>query len=95
MHARVWQGHNELLGAAVLENASLIRHHTMLRAVIRHGVNDNYDRDHCKKQEGGCQNSTTCCVEYSGVGSTTDGAEPLVMVYGAGSAIVSETLDPW
>ena len=35
-----------------------------------------YEGDHCEKQEGGCQNSTTCSVEYSNLGSTTDGAEP-------------------
>ena len=35
-----------------------------------------YEGDHCEKQEGGCQNSTTCSVEYSNIGSTTDGAEP-------------------
>ena len=35
-----WRGHNELFGAAVLEKASLLRHHTLLRAGIRHVVHD-------------------------------------------------------
>ena len=36
----------------------------------------NDEGDHCEKQEGGCQDSTTCSVEYSSLGSKTDGAEP-------------------
>ena len=35
----VWRGHGELLGAAVLEKASLFRLHILLRAGIRHVVN--------------------------------------------------------
>ena len=52
------------LGAAVLEKVSLLRHHKLLRARMRHVVHNN-DRDHCEKQKGGFQNSTTCSVEYS------------------------------
>ena len=48
----------------------------------------NDKENHCEKQEGGCQNSTTCSVEYSSVGSNTDGAEPSVMLLRAGSVLL-------
>ena len=46
-------------------------------------TNDN--GNHCEKQEGDSQNTTTCSVKFSSVRSKTDGAEPLVMSLGAGS----------
>ena len=68
VRARVWREHNVLLGAAVLEKTSFLRHHKLLHAGIRHVVHDN-DGDHCEKQEGGCQNSTTSSVYYSSIRS--------------------------
>ena len=50
----------------------------------------NNDGDHCENQAGGCQNSTTCPVEYSSVGLKTDGAEPSVMVWRVGSVLFRE-----
>ena len=35
----------------------------------------------------GCQNGTTCSVEYSTFRSKTDGAEPSVSIWGAGSVL--------
>ena len=40
----------------------------------------NDEGDHCEKQEGGCQKSTTCSVEYSRLRPKTDGAEPSVSI---------------
>ena len=83
--AWVRRGQNELLGAAVLEKASLLRHHKLLRAEYDTPSTTNDDGDHFVKQEGGCHNSTTCAVEYSSAGSKIDGAEPSVMIWGGGS----------
>ena len=47
----------------------------------------NNDGDHCDKRERSCRNGTTCSVEYSSVGSKTDGAAPSVMIWAAGSVI--------
>ena len=46
--------------------------------------------NHCEKQVGGCQNSTTCSVEYSSLGSKTDGAEPSVSIWRAGGVLLLE-----
>ena len=54
----------------------------------------NDEGDHCEKQEGGCQNSTTCSVEYSSLGSKTDGDEPSVSIWGAGSVLLRERWAP-
>ena len=54
----------------------------------------NNEGDHCEKQEGGCQNSTTCSVEYSSLRSKTDGAEPSVSIWGAGSVLFRERWAP-
>ena len=54
----------------------------------------NDDGRHCKKQEGGCQNSTTCSVEYSSVGPKTDGAEPSVIIWRDGSVLFREHWTP-
>ena len=85
--ARVWRRKNELLGAAALTEA--------FSAIINcfaqeYGTSSttNDEGDHCEKQEGGCQKSSTCSVEYSSVGSKTDGAESSVMVLGAGSVLL-------
>ena len=48
----------------------------------------NNEGDHYEKQEGGCQSSTTCSVEYSSLGSKTDGAEASVSIWGAGSVLL-------
>ena len=48
----------------------------------------NDEGDHCEKQEGGCQNNTNCSVEYSRLPSKTNGAEPSVKVWGAGSVLL-------
>ena len=40
VRARVWRGHKELLGAGVLEKASLFRHYKIFRARIRHVVHN-------------------------------------------------------
>ena len=48
----------------------------------------NDDGDRCEKQDGGSQNSTTCSIEYSKVGSNTDGAEPSVMIWGTFSVLL-------
>ena len=40
VRARVWRRHNVLLGGAVLEKASLFRHHKLLRSGIRHVIHD-------------------------------------------------------
>ena len=80
------------LGAAVLEKVSLLRHHKLLRARMRHVVHNN-DRDHCEKQKEGCQNSTICSVEYSREGSKTDDAEPSVIIW-APAAYYSENAGP-
>ena len=53
-----------------------------------------YEGDHCEKQEGGCQNSTTCSVEYSNLGSTTDGAEPSLSIWKDGSVLLRERWAP-
>ena len=50
--------------------------------------------DHGEKREGGCQNSTTCSVEHSSVGSKTDGAEPSVAFWVAVSVLFSEMTGP-
>ena len=42
----------------------------------------NNEGDHCGRQEGGCQNSTTSSVEYSNLGSKTDVAEASVSIWG-------------
>ena len=54
----------------------------------------NDDGDHCEKQEGGCQNSTTFSVEYSSVGLKTDGAESSVIILGGRQCIILRTLGP-
>ena len=54
----------------------------------------NDEGNHCEKQEGGCQNSTTCAVQYSSVGSKTDGADPSVMILGGGQCTIVTTLGP-
>ena len=94
VRARVWRRHNELHGAAVLDNTSLPYHHKLLRARIRHVVDDKREGDHCEKHEGGCQNSTTCSFEYSSLGSKTDGAEPSVSM-GGRQRTTPRTLGPW
>ena len=50
--------------------------------------------DYCKEQEEGYQNSTTCSVEYSSLGSKPDGAEPSVSIWGAGSVLFRERWAP-
>ena len=50
----------------------------------------NDEGDHCEKQEGGCQNSTTCFVEYSSLGSKADGAEPSVSIWRVGSVLLRD-----
>ena len=94
VRARVWQRHNELLGAAVMEKASLLRHHNLLRARIRHVVHDKRRGGPLRKQDGSCQNSTTCSIEYSSLGSKTDGAEPSVSIWGAGSVLLRDCWAP-
>ena len=54
----------------------------------------NDEEHHYEKQEGRCQDSTTCSVEYSSLGSNTDGAEPLVSIWGAGSVLLRERWAP-
>ena len=54
----------------------------------------NDEEDHCPKQEGGCKNNTTCSVEYSSLGPKTDGAEPSVSIWGAGSVLLQELWAP-
>ena len=53
VRARVWSRHNELLSAAVLEKASLLRHHKLLRARIRHVVRDKRRGGALRKTGGG------------------------------------------
>ena len=77
VRARVWRGRNELHCVMILEKSRLFNHHILLRAQTRHVV--NVDGHHCGRQEGGSQNSTTCSVEYSRVGSKTDGAAAVVL----------------
>ena len=51
----------------------------------------NDDGDNCEKLEDGRQNSTTCSVKYSTVGSETDGAElslAAIAVLGACSVLL-------
>ena len=72
---------------AVLEKASLLRHHKLLREVIRHLVHNKRRWGPLRKHEEGRQNSTTCFVEYSSVGLKTDGAEPSVTIWAAGSVL--------
>ena len=40
VRARVWRRHYLLLDAAVLNKASLLRHHKLVRLIIRHVVHD-------------------------------------------------------
>ena len=54
----------------------------------------NDEAGHCEEQEGGCQNSTTCSVEYSSLWSKTDDAEPSVSIWGAGSVLLRERWAP-
>ena len=42
----------------------------------------NNHGDRCEKQERGCENSITCSVKYSSVGSTAAGDEQSVMILG-------------
>ena len=42
----------------------------------------NGEGDHCKKQDGGCQNNTTLYVEYSREGLKADGTNPSEAVLG-------------
>ena len=51
--ARVWRRHNELLGAAVMEKASPLRYHKLLRAIIRHVVHDKRRGGPLQKSGGG------------------------------------------
>ena len=83
----IWRRRNEHLGVVVLEKASLLRHQKLLCARIRHVVHDKRRGRPLQKQEGGCQNNTTYSVDYSSLGSKTDGAEPSVSIRGAGSVL--------
>ena len=51
--ARVWRRHNELVGAAAMEQASLLRHHKLLRAKIRHDVLNKRRGGRLRKPGGG------------------------------------------
>ena len=59
VRARVWRRHYELLGEAILEKTSLLRHTNCSAQEYDTSSTTNDEGNHCEKQEGGCQNSTT------------------------------------
>ena len=66
----------------VVKKPGLCGHYKLLRARIRHAVNDKRHRRPLRKTGRGCQNNTTLSVEYSREGSKADEANPSDAVLG-------------